>query len=339
MQTPKLEDVARHAGVSTATVSRVLNSPLRVSERTRLKVEKSVAELGYTPNFIGRALASNRTNTIGAIIPTMENSIFAHAIQALEETLFSQGVTLLIATSQYSKQREEDQLRVLVSRGVDGIVLVGADRSQNIYDLLRARAIPYVVMWMSSQDKQHVTIGFNNEVAAHSVVHRVYDAGHRRIAMLAGITEGNDRAAQRVVGARRACQELGLPPLNVVETAYTLEAGKKAALSLLSGPDRPTAVICGNDVIAAGTIAAAAETELNVPRDVSVTGFDDTDLASILSPPLTTMRIPHLRMGRAAGEVVMSWINSGERPENIEYETKWVERGSLAPPVNVDTVS
>ena len=127
---PTLEDVARRAGVSTATVSRCLNEPDRVRPATRARVDAAVNELGYTPHFGGRMLASNRTNTIGAVIPTMENAIFAAGVQALQDELARRGITLLVATSHYDMQREAEQIRVLLGRGVDGLVLIGEDRPE-----------------------------------------------------------------------------------------------------------------------------------------------------------------------------------------------------------------
>lgn len=332
MPTPTLEDVARRAGVSTATVSRTMNMPDRVREPTRLRVQQAVADLGYTPNFGGQALASRRTNTVGAIIPTMDNAIFAHALQTLEETLAQEGVTLLVATSQYSREREAAQVRALLGRGVDGLVLIGAERDPALYEMLDTRELPYVVLWITPGDGRHVTIGFDNDAAARMVVRRVHEAGHRKLAMIAGVTTGNDRAAARVAGATACCEEFGLAPLDIVEANYTPEAGEAAARELLIAEDRPTAIICGNDVLAAGAIAAAGKLGLNVPQSVSIVGFDDIDIARLITPPLTTVRVPHRRMGGAAARQILGWIRTGTRPDSIEYDPVWIERGSLAAP-------
>ncbi|SOH93759.1 LacI family transcriptional regulator [Monaibacterium marinum] len=332
MPTPTLEDVARHAGVSTATVSRAINTPDRVQEQTRLRVEAAIKTLSYTPNFGGQALASRRTNTVGAVIPTMDNAIFGQALQVLEESLAREGVTLLVATSQYNREREEAQVRALVGRGVDGLILIGAERPPAIYDMLDQRELPYVILWVSSGEGRHVTIGFDNDAAARMVVQRVYDAGHRKIAMIVGVNAGNDRAMKRAEGARKMCAELGLPALRIVESSYTLEAGEYAAQQILSNGERPTAIICGNDVLAAGAIFAARKLGLDVPRDLSIVGFDDIDLARVTLPPLTTVRVPHRRMGRTAARHILDWIRSDQRPDSVVYDAEWVERQSLAPP-------
>lgn len=328
---PTIEDVARLAGVSTATVSRSLNSPARVREATRQAVEAAVKELGYTPNFGGQALASNRTNTVGAIIPTMENAIFARAIQALQETLAARNVTLLVATSQYSPAREEDQIRTLLARGVDGVVLIGSERPASAYELLDTRGVPFVILWSAPANTPHVTIGFDNASAAAGVALRVVEMGHRRIAVISGITRDNDRAQARVAGIVAVLENAGIPirPAHLIECPYSLNDGEAAAIGLLTGVDRPTAIICGNDVLAAGALRGARILGIDVPGELSITGFDDIELATAVYPPLATVRVPHRRMGAAAGDCLMRWIVEGKRPESITLPTEFMDRESL----------
>lgn len=330
---PTLEDVARLAGVSTATVSRTLNSSGRVKEATRQLVENAVKELGYTPNFGGQALASNRTNTIGAIIPTMENAIFARAIQALQETLAEQRVTLLVATSQYLPEREEEQIRALLARGVDGVVLIGNRRAASAYALLNARGIPFVILWSAPEESPFVTIGFDNKAAAAEVTRHVLDKGHRRIGMISGITADNDRAYDRVQGvsAALAAHGLTLDPGSLVECHYSLAQGEEAAHRLLAAPEPPTAIICGNDVLAAGALRAARSLHRIVPDDLSVVGFDDIELATAVYPPLATVRVPHRRMGAAAAQHLLGWIVAGTRPQSLTLPTEFIDRSSLGP--------
>lgn len=330
---PTLEDVARLSGVSTATVSRTLNSPERVREVTRLAVQKAVDQLGYTPNFGGQVLASNRTNTVGAVIPTMENAIFARAIQALQETLSLQKVTLLVATSQYCPEIEEEQIRTLIARGVDGLVLIGNKRPASAYALLNARGVPFVLLWSSPDNAPYVTIGFDNALAASDVARRIIDKGHRRIGMISGLTQNNDRAMSRVDGVRAtlAQEGLSLGADRLVECRYSLAEGERAALKLLSGPDRPTAIICGNDVLAAGALRAARALDIDVPAQLSITGFDDIELATAVYPALCTVRVPHRRMGVAAGECLMRWIIDGNRPASTKLPTEFIDRPSLGP--------
>ena len=162
---PTLTDVAKKSGVSTATVSRCLNTPDHVAKRTRDKVEDAIKALGYIPNFGARVMASKRTYTIGAIIPTMENAIFAQGIQAFQDELYSQDHTLLVASSSYDPQIEEDQIRTFVSRGVDGLLLIGHDRSPEIIDFLEEKNIPALVAWAHDPNARLLSVGFDNFAA------------------------------------------------------------------------------------------------------------------------------------------------------------------------------
>ena len=330
---PTLEDVAGLAGVSTATVSRVLNEPERVSAETRRRVEAAVAHFDYTPHFGGRALASNRTNTVGAVIPTMENAIFARGLQALQEALDENGVTLVVATSNYDPEREAQQIRTLLGRGIDGLVLIGEARDPTLYAMLERRGVPFVLVWSWRPDCPWPCIGFDNRAAARAIAERVIQLGHRRIAMIAGVTRGNDRATARVEGVRLALAAHGLhlDESNLIESPYRLEAGAKAARQLLAGSPRPSAIVCGNDVLAAGALTAVRDLGLKSPSDVSVTGFDDIDLALVLDPSLTTVHVPHRRMGEAAARLLVRLRAEEDVTTNVVFETALVERGSLAP--------
>lgn len=329
---PTIDDVAARAGVSTATVSRCLNAPEQVRPKTRAKVDEAVSALGYTPNFGGKVLASNRTGTIGAIIPTMDNAIFAEAMQALEETLARHGRTLFISTSQYDNVREAEQIRALLARGVDGLVLIGSESRPDIDPLLAQRSLPCVNLWTGLPSEGHVTIGFRNEQAARDLAKRVLDLGHKDIAMIAGLTKGNGRAAGRVRGVRAELQAAGVPLCEDwwLETKYSFDHGAKAVEAIMAGAKRPTAIICGNDVLAIGVMMALRKMGLDVPSEVSVVGFDDLDIAHAISPSLTTVRVPHRRMGVAAAEALIAWIDKGERPADITFEAKIIERESLA---------
>lgn len=329
---PTLDDVAKHANVSTATVSRCINTPDQVRMQTRERVDAAIAELGYTPHFGGMALASNRTNTIGAVIPTMENAIFARGLQVLQEELSAAGVTLLVSTSLYDSEQEAHQIRALVARGVDGIVLIGDARSDEVYDFLKARNIPFVLMWTHKIDHEHCYVGFDNKLAAESIARHVIELGHRNIGMISGITRDNDRARARVQGVKDVLAQNGIPlePPNLVEVPYSLEDGRLATLELLRRPSPPTAIFFGNDVQAAGALRAARQLGLNVPNDVSIIGFDDIDLASAVEPALTTVHVPHRRMGREAAHTILKMARHKETGESVLLNTNIVERASLA---------
>jgi len=331
---PTLADVATRAGVSTATVSRCLNSPGQVQQGTRDRVMAAVQDLGYSPNFGARALAARRTKTIGAIIPTMENAIFARAIQAFQEELHKSGVTLLVSSSSYRQDVEEDQIRTLVARGADGLLLIGHDRSPAIYQFLANRGVPVLICWAYDPSVARLSIGFDNRRAMAGLAAEVLAMGHRNIGIISAEFEGNDRARARVSGVQDAMRAQGLDPTtaDLIETPYSIENGAKALREMMQNSPRPTAVICGNDVLAVGAVQMARALGLAVPGDVSITGFDDIELARVVDPPLTTVHVPHRDMGRQAARLLVDMVAGHPARDSVLLETNLCLRGTLGPP-------
>jgi len=331
---PTLADVARHANVSTATVSRCLNSPDQVVLRTRERVMKAVQELGYAPNFNARALAAKRTNTIGAVIPTMENAIFARGIQAFQEELGRHGFTLLVASSSYQEALEEEQIRTLTARGADALLLIGHHRSKRVYDFLKTRSVPALVAWAYADGAEQRSIGFDNVSAMADLARLVIGQGHRRLGFISAETASNDRARDRVMGVRNVLAEAGLDQsaLALIETQYGISTGGEAFREMMALSPRPTAVLCGNDVLAVGALRAAKEMGLSVPGDVSITGFDDIELAMLAEPALTTVHVPHREMGRRAASMLVQMVNGDTLPDSTRLDTDIRLRQSLGPP-------
>lgn len=331
---PRLDDVARLAGVSTATVSRALNRPQLVSGRLRRGIEEAIETLGYVPHGAARALAGRRSHTMGAIIPTIDNAIFARGIQALQNTLFAHGFTLLLASSDYDLDRELRAARRLLERGVDGVLLVGNVHRLALYALLRDRRVPYVQTWVHGDDVEHACIGFDNRGAIIRVVDHLVDLGHRRIAMIAGVTRDNDRARERVEGAQQALAAHGLhlPRGWLLERPYEVAAGRTAMAELMAAARPPTAVVCGNDVLALGAIFECGSRGIEVPGQVSITGFDDLDIAAQVNPALTTMHVPSEEMGRGAAQYLLACLDNRQPPARTRLEVKLVERATTGPP-------
>ncbi|MCP4317452.1 MAG: substrate-binding domain-containing protein [Hyphomicrobiales bacterium] len=333
LQLPTLEDVARQAQVSTATVSRCLSRPETVKDTTRERVMQIVSELGYTPNFGAQAMVARRTNTIGAVIPTMDNAIFAKGLQAFQEEISKQGANLLVASSSYRKDLEEKQIRSLIARGVDGLLLIGDDRDEEIYAYLEKRQIPFVLAWNYREASSRTYVGFNNFQASYDMAKLVVEYGHTHIAMIAGITEGNDRALDRLAGAGEALIDSGLPRDNftVTESKYDFDAAGNA-FEKISGLGRPpTAIICGNDVLAVGAILRAKTLGIRVPQDISITGFDDIEISTIVEPGVTTVHVPHRRMGTSAASVLFKALQE-QKTRSRKFETHIVKRQSLCAP-------
>lgn len=328
---PTLQDVARVAGVSTATVSRCFNSPDKVNNATLENVMRIVDELGYTPHFGGRMLASNRSNTVGVVIPTMENAIFARGLQAFQETLAEAKMTMLVASSGYDSEAEYQQIRTLVSQGADGLLLIGSVRPEKTYSFLQRRHIPYVLTWNFQKDSGHINVGFDNRKAACAMAQLVIEYGHRNIGMISANIEDNDRARDRVAGVREAMNKNGLcgNDLKVVLTTYSLKNGGESFEKLMALSPRPTVVICGNDVLGAGAINKAREMGIKIPDDVSITGFDDIELAEVVDPKLTTVHVPHRRMGETAARLLLQILNGQTGQKSVELETEIIIRESL----------
>lgn len=330
-QIPTLDDVAREAKVSTATVSRCLNFPDRVSAKTRDKVMKVVQSLGYTPNFGAQALAAKRTNTFGAIVPTMNNAIFAAGLQAFQEELGKNGATLLLASSSYNPQAEEDQIRSLVARGADGLLLIGTQRSKQIYQFLKDRKIPYVIAWSYNESKTRSCVGFDNFEASYALATKAIKLGHKKFAIISAHTKTNDRASNRVKGIKQALEDHGIRCENIpcIECDYSIQNGAISFQAHMQNETRPSIIMCGNDVLAAGAIKQAYKMGLNVPDDISITGFDDIELASVIQPALTTVHVPHKTMGRMAAEILLKKMEDRSHHETIKLETRIVEGRSL----------
>ncbi len=331
---PTLNDVAREAGVSTATVSRCLNTPARVVDETRKRVLKAVDKLGYTPNMAARIMAANRSYSIGAIIPTMDNAIFARGLQAFQDKLREQGYSLLVASSAYRPEIEKSQIRTLVARGVDGLLLIGHERGEGIYNYLEQHQVPTLVAWSFLPEARQPSVGFDNRGAMCDLARSVLAAGHRQIGLISGVTEGNDRAFSRVEGVRDALAEAGMGPeaMTLIETPYGIDTGARAFAQMMQSDPRPTAVMCGNDVLAIGALREAQRLGVSVPDQVAITGFDDIELADIITPSLTTVHVPHREMGRKAASELIDMVEGRSVGQSTCISTHIVLRDSLVAP-------
>lgn len=331
---PTLEDVARLAGVSTASISRALNEPDKVAEATRKRIEKAIDALGYTPHFGGRALASRRTNTVGAIIPSMANAMFASGLQAFQEELSTEGVTLLVATTGFDPDQEFRAIKSLVGQGADALMLIGNARPEQTWDFLDKRRVAHVIAWGHEARDGHLYVGFDNAGSAGDAARAAMTMGHRRLAMIAGLTAVNDRAKARHDGVIESVRAFGQGAhlTHVVEAPYLIDAAGEALAEIMSQPETPTVVLCANDVLAAGAMVKARELGLALPQDLSFVGFDDVGLARVVTPALTTVRVPQMAMGRAAARLLLDMLAGKTELRSLKLETEVILRASLVPP-------
>ena len=330
---PTVEAVAAAAGVSTATVSRVLNTPQAVREALRKRVEAAVAQLGYVPHAGARAMMLRRTGTIGAVLPTVDNAIFATAVDALQRRFSEAGLQLLIATSDSDPDAEMRQAMNLVARGADALALCGAGQRPELLEFLRQRGLPCVQVMTLAAESPLVSVGFDNARAMTQAVRYLLDLGHRRIAMLAGVTRDNDRAAARVAGVRAALLDAGLalPAQRLVERKYGLAAARDGLRELMAPRVKPTAIVCGNDVLAFGALLEAQRMGIAVPQALSIVGFDDLELAHHVQPALTTVRVPAEAMWRTAADRLIAALRGEAVPHATEIDVALVVRESTGP--------
>jgi len=328
-----IEDIAEAADVTKATVSRTLNHPGIVRKETREKILKVVHELGYIRSGAARALASKQTYTVGAIIPTMNNAIFAASIAGFERELSKANYTLLITVTNYDREQETIQLHNLLERGVDAVLLIGMDHAKRSYALLEKSKCCVVSIFGSRRSHKMPSIGFDNKMASEVIVNHLTAYGHECIGMIAGITKGNDRARDRKNGVIKALQKHGLEyhPSIFVESRYSHPHGREAFKCILSQTVKPTAIICGNDVLAMGALFEAQSQGILVPDQLSITGFDNLPITEHIRPALTTIDVPSEQMGIQAARAIIENLESGKKIISRLLETRLLIRETTAP--------
>lgn len=327
-QKTRLIDVARDAGVSPATVSRAIAQPELLSVETLARVRSSALRLGYSPDAAARALASGRSMTIGAVMPTLDNAIFSRALQAMQLALAAEGYQLLVASHDYNDRAETEAVRTLLSRGVDGLMLVGAERAPDTLALLRIAGVPVVLTWCGKADTPSVTV--DNALAGALAAEHLVALGHRRIGMISGSQQFNDRQRARMQGARDFLERagIGLPRALTCQQPPSIAGGRAGCSILLELADPPTALIGGIDLIAIGCIAEAQARGMSVPDDLSVAGIDDLDMSAHLLPSLTTVHVPTAQIGAEAARKLVAILQNRQTEPSITLPVELIVRKS-----------
>jgi len=328
-----LIDVAKHARVSTATVSRVLNNPETVREKKREAVTRACEELGYVMNGAARALSSKRSNTIGAVVPTIETQTFSRSLAAFQRRVNEAGYTLLLASSGFDPSVELAAVTTLLGHGIDALMIVGHTHDPRMWERIQRRRIPCIQTL--TLDKQHPSIGYDNAAVGHLIADHLIQLGHRHLGVIVGTPPSNDRVSDRIRGIRKrlAGSGLTLPASRVVGDAFTLMEARQAALRLLDVKGEvPTAIMCGNDQLAFGVLLAAAAKGLRVPEDLSVVGFNNYDFAANLSPPLTTVNVDLIQLGQQAADYLLKQLQGPAISVPMaRIETALIVRSSTGP--------
>lgn len=333
MRFPVARDVAARAAVSTATVSRVLNGAGGVKPAKRAAVLKAAADLGFVANAAARALTRRRFETVGAVIPNIENDEFIRAISAFQAGLRRAGYTLLLTSAGYDLDVEMHEATLLLERGIDGLLLVGDIHRAALIERIRRQGLPMVQTFTLSSRED--CVGFDNVAAAAKATNFLLDLGHRRIGVITGTRQENDRAGPRAHGLSQAlvARGLALRPEHDVVVGFGIGAGRDGLRQLLSQPgERPTAILCGTDQLAFGAMIEANAQGLRIPHDLSVIGFNDTDYAAFLSPGLTTVRVHAADIGRVASDHLIARISGRSTVRVNIIDAELIVRGSTAPP-------
>lgn len=333
---PGIIDVANQAGVSPATVSRFFNSPDAVRVETRKRIQSAATELGYIRDRMAGAMHNRFSGTIGLVVPTINNTIFSELIDAFSSQLLSHDRTMLVASHNYDLTLEASIIRSLLERRIDGVAVIGHNHLNSAIDMLKVRSVPVVALWGHAANASIPFVGADNELAGFKVTDHLIKQGHKDIAFIFPDVTNNDRAHARKQGAMRAMQEANLTvgQNRVHDCPYDIAESKKTASRILE-KNKPTAIVCANDVIAHGVIFAAQTQSLNLPQHLSVVGIGDFAGSADVVPSLTTVRLPAKRIGRLGADALVKMNEYGSEYTfaNQLIETELIIRESSSHPV------
>lgn len=319
MSRPSIKDVALAARVSVATVSRTLNTPECVSGPTAARVREAIGRLGFRPNLVGRNLRAGRTRTIGVVLPTFANAVFSECLQGLEAAARELDYAVVPTATDYRLEDEREACERLLRHRVDGLVLTVANaRESALLDRLERERVPCVLVYNPVTTRRRLTVSVDNRRAAADAVAHLLDLGHRRIRMLAGSLATSDRAAQRHLGYRDALVGAGMEPRPLVEMPDHLGASLGPLRALLEGRDAPTALFCSNDMLALTVLRGLRALGREVPRDVSLAGFDGIAFGALATPSLTTIVQPSAEMGARALRLLVARLEGRRNLDSLE---------------------
>lgn len=326
--------VAKRAKVSISTVSRSFNHPDLVNPATRKKIDAAVRNLGYIRNRAAQTMHGIRSGTIGLVVPTIDHAIFAEVIQAFSDSVDEHGFTILIASHGYDLEREYAILRKFLEHRVDGVALIGQDHSEETYHLIAHQNIHAISIWNYNDASRLSCVGADNAKAGRLAAQYLVDLGHRDIGFVFPQTTDNDRARDRRNGAQSVLAQSGIavPPQWDIQSPYSIADAKDAAQTILQNEHRPSAILCGNDVLATGLLYAARRCNLAVPEDLSIIGIGDFKGSSEMEPGLTTVRLPARNIGRLAGDYLSRTITAElSGIQRVTCEIELIVRGTCKP--------
>lgn len=331
-------EVSKLAGVSLATVSRVINGSSRVSDKTRVKVEHAMKTLEYRPNSLAQSLASSRSNSVGVMVPELHGPFFGTMLSGIEKELRNAGKHAIISVGHSDEAKERESIEFLASRAVDAQILHIDAVSDEYLEQLNRNGTQFVLINSHVPALSDRCISLDNEHGGYIATRAMLDRGHTSIACISGPQWKND-ASERLRGHRKALGEAGIniDPALIVEGDFMESSGKAGIKHLLNQSRTFTALVCGNDEMAAAAMEVAAEHGISVPENLSIIGFDNVNFSRYLNPKLTTIDYPIYGMGQMAARWVLHHVygHTDIALENV-FEPKLLERASIAPPQQVN---
>lgn len=320
------------AGVSTTTVSHVINKTRFVAEATQKKVLAAVEELNYAPSAVARSLKCNTTRTIGMLVTKSTNPFFAEVVHGVEEYCYGEGYTLILCNTEGNLAKQRDYLRMLAEKRVDGLLVMCSDLDQKLLELLeRQKDTPMVIMDWGPESPHTDKIQDNAELGGYVATKYFIEHGHKKIGCLTGHSE-KSTCRERLNGFNKAMKEAGLT-INedwILEGDFECESAVIAANKFIAMEERPTAIFCFNDIMAMALISTFEQAGLRVPDDISIIGYDNIDLAPYFSPPLTTIHQPKRRLGKTAIEILMARVKNKDHEHRVfEMAPELVVRKSV----------
>lgn len=329
-------DVAKIAGVSPSTISRVMNTPDIVAEDTRQKVINAVKELAYIPNMMAASMPRRRTNSIGLIIPDITNIFFSNLVRGVQDVCENYGCSVLVVNSDDSQEKEGRYLKLLYSRRVDGVIMTVAGYQEENFpeeelSLLKKMRIVLIDREINGLTTSIVKI--NNFGGAYSAVKYLLKMGHKKIMYLAGI-EGTRTNQERRKAYLAALEEDNINWKKEIVGNFRLDASYQKIMyywpELQKSNDLPTAIFAANDLMAIGALKAFVRLKVQVPKEVSIIGFDNIPFSDCTYPPLTTIAQPTYQMGQKAVETLLKLIDKKKIKKSVEFETELIERDSVS---------
>ena len=325
-----LSDVATEAGVSPTAVSRYLNNRIALPLATRERIDAAIAKLNYRPNLLAKRLSTGRTEAISLVTPEIANPFFAELAAAIEGEAQAHGYAVYMSSTQGDRMREIDAIQRLEDQHVDGLIMMTNQPDDGSLAALLNQHQNVVLLDEDIPGVLVPRVFVENQQGSYLAARHLIDAGHRDIALVSG-PHNLMSVTERLAGFERAMAEADLPvrPGWVLLGEYSRDYGRAAALQLLSGAHRPTAVLACSDYIASGILQAARQAGLEVPGDLSLVGFDDMPFAELVDPPLTTVRQPVAAMGRTAFQQLLALINKTELEPQTRLPVSLIVRKSV----------